>query len=324
MLFSSVVKADDIDPSNWMAGLDDAARITRISIPGTHDSAADTYHCSLDPNCLKLIGFVATQTYEITDQLAKGIRFFDIRLAYEDDLLKFYHGNKKGRRFYLGQQLSDAIDAVQAHLKSNPYEFVIFLIKQEYNPSDISNDTFWKKIYEQLDDYDYNELFYFSQHGVPTVGEVQGKIVIMAREKPSDYPGSSDPYHVEWSDNTVHYEGHDGHLLYVVEDHYSLATVGTDTKFAEIMQNLYLAGYCDSCCNPMTLFITFLSGEGDVLGKGPSHYAEYENLHTATWLREKGGPHPGIVVMDFAGDSDYSGDWLIQEVIKQNFWQKQP
>ena len=313
MLFSSVVKADT---SNWMADLDGEALITQIAIPGTHDSAATYDRCGTGAE------YCHAQTYGFTDQLSKGIRFFDIRIANKDGDLEFHHNI-----YDLDINFKDAVDSVQEFLSYHDTEFVIFLIKQETwtNDDSLSTDEFWDKIHEQLNDYDYDydKLFYFSQSGVPTVDEVRGKIVIMAREKPSNYPGS-DPYHVAWDNNTLYYEGYDGHLKYVVEDHWSMGSVPRDEKFADIVQNLYLAGFCaaDSyyCCDKATLFITFLSGNGvKSLGLTPGDIASYENEHTADWLKEKGGYHPGVVAMDFGGDSGYDGDLVVQEVINQNF-----
>ena len=307
MVFTSNAKADN---SSWMAGLDQDALITQISIPGTHDSAATAGRCGGHDSC-------HTQTYGFTDQLEKGIRFFDIRLVYEDGDLTFHHSC-----FYLNLNFKAAINAVKAHLLAHSSEFVIFLIKQEtwqyiptVCPEDnlvVPADTFWARVSEQIDDYP-DELFYLDK-SVPTVAEAAGKIIIMARDR-SSYPQG---YHVNWTDNTVHEERNDSDLNYVVEDHYSLATVETDTKFAEIAQNLYLAGICVTCGNPKTLFITFLSGEGDLVRKFPNHYAEYENPHTVGWLNDRPGPRPGIVLMDFAGDSTYQGDTLIEAVINQN------
>jgi len=84
----------------------------------------------------------------------------------------------------------------------------------------------------------------------------------------------------------------------------------------------YLARSCSDCNSsnsPNNLFITFLSGEGDP-DHGPAHYAGYENQHTAEFLGEEAskGPHSGIIAMDFAGDSEYDGDYVLEVAIGQN------
>ena len=302
MLCTSMAKADQ---SSWMDRLDDATLITRISIPGTHDSAATGERCGTAAI------YCHTQTYSFTDQLSKGIRFFDIRIANKDGDLEFHHNI-----YDLDINFKDAINSVKEFLSAHPSEFVIFLIKQETWTGDdsLSSDEFWELVNKQMDDFP--ELFWVDRR-VHTVAAARGKIIIMGRDESTHPQG----FHVEWEDNTVHDEGHDGELKYVVEDHWSLSRVGTETKFAEIVQNLYLAGLCvNSCSNPKTLFITFLSGTAvKRAGYTPKHYADYENPHTANWLHDHPGPRPGIVAMDFGGDSEYHGDELIEEVIKQNF-----
>jgi hypothetical protein len=300
MVCASNAKADN--PS-WMAGLYQDYLITQISIPGTHDSATGAGRCGIELFC-------QAQRYGFTTQLDMGIRFFDIRLAYEDGDLKFYHNI-----YDLNLNFKAVINVVKAHLDANESEFVIFLIKQEH--SKVSADTFWARVNDQIDDYPAT-LFHLDK-SVPTVAKAAGKIIIMARDKSTHPQG----YYVNWADNTIHYEGSDSDLRYVVEDHWSLSTVGTDTKFAEVAQNLYLAGVCATCGNPNTLFITFLSGTAAKsldITRQPSYYAAYENPHTADWLNARPGPRPGIVVMDFAGDSAYDGDRLIEEVINQNIF----
>ena len=304
----SVASKADYPTEDWMSYLDGYKLITQITVPGTHDSATDYEHCKLNPACWVSYIYVSTQTYNIHDQLHKGIRFFDIRLAYEEGDLRLHHS-----LIYLEQNFANVVDVAQSFLSAYPSEFVIFLIKQEH--TSVSADTFWARIHAQLDNYPTG-LFYLTK-SVPTVDMARGKIVIMARNYTSSYQQG---YHVNWSDNTVHNERNDGDLRYVVEDHYSMTTVPVETKFAEVAQNLYLAELCATCGNPKTLYITFLSGTG--VDTPPKDIAKYENPHLVGWLSDRPGPRPGIIIMDYAGDSspDLEGDKLIQEVIKQNFY----
>jgi 1-phosphatidylinositol phosphodiesterase len=296
-------------PSNkdWMKDLPDDALITQLTIPGTHDSATDHAHCEKNPAIKPIIEFVSCQTYQISDQLNMGIRFLDIRLAYEHGTLRFHHGP-----YYLEQHFKDALDAAKKFLEDHPSEFVIFLIKQEHTSA--SADDFWKRINDQLSDYP-SDLFY-DEKVVPTVGEARGKIVVMGRANTSNLKG----FHVSWSSNTTHYEGSDKDLVYVVEDHYSLNTVSTETKYREVRQNISLARICFASGNPKTLFLSFLSGEGDVSLRTPAHFANYVNPHIYDWLKSNpaGGPRSGIIVMDYAGNSDHGGWKLVDEVINQN------
>jgi len=302
----------DYSPSgkDWMKNLDDDLLITQITIPGTHDSAADHDHCAENQACKDVIWAASTQTFNIQDQMEMGIRFFDIRLAYDehnDRAFEFHHGP-----YDLKQSLYDAIEWATDFLKKNPSEFLIWLIKQEH--TDASAENFWYDLSAQLAD---RSIDFYSKKKILTVGEARGKVIVMARNGESEYDQG---YHVEWPSNTLYYSGKDKDLTYVAEDHYSLATIPTSYKFVDIRRNLFLARSCSVCGSPNTLFFTFLSGEGDSLGKGPAHYADYENLHTAQYLTEDApsGPRSGIVAMDYAGDNAHSGDYVLDALIGQN------
>jgi 1-phosphatidylinositol phosphodiesterase len=297
---------------NWMKDLPDDALITQLSLPGTHDSATDHGHCKENGWIVPVIEMVSCQTYPISDQLKMGIRFFDIRLAYENGTLRFHHGP-----YYLEQVFSDALDAAQSFLNQHPSEFVIFLIKQEHTSA--SADDFWQRINDRISTYPSG--LFFLEKGVPSVAKVRGKIVVMGRDKSSHPQG----WHVSWPDNTTYYQGRDhsskhGDLLYIVEDHYSLASVSTKTKYREIRQNIALARICFGSGDPNTLFISFMSGEGDKSLRPPSHFADYGNQHINDWLKDNyaGGYRLGVVMMDYAGDSNHHGDKILETVINHN------
>ncbi len=68
--------------TSWMGPLPDDRPVSEFTIPGTHDSCARSN-----------IPFVRTQYLSISQQLALGIRFFDLRLRRHDDgKLYCYHG----------------------------------------------------------------------------------------------------------------------------------------------------------------------------------------------------------------------------------------
>lgn len=322
ILFLAMVwpsEANSWSHSSWMSELDGSKLITQISIPGTHDSATDKAHVQ-SAVCGPDWEWVSTQTYPIATQLEKGIRFFDIRLAYENGVLRFHHSV-----CYLMQDFGSVINGAQDFLAAHPDEFVIFLIKQEHTSE--SADTFWKRahdVYFNKDEYD--GLFYLEKR-VLTVEEARGKIIIMGREASSEHKYG---YHVNWDKNTSHYEHYSYDkaisnelLRYIVEDHFSMywPTTTMAKKFAWIAQNLYLSGFCPAYGYQKTLFITFLSGEGDPnVDRYPRLIADYINPYTADWLNSSSyKPHPGIVVMDLAGDPVYNGDDVISAVINQNF-----
>lgn len=72
----------DYNLSSWMSAIPDEFPLSRLTIPGTHDSCARSN-----------IPFVRTQYLSISQQLALGIRFLDLRLRRHDNgSLYCYHG----------------------------------------------------------------------------------------------------------------------------------------------------------------------------------------------------------------------------------------
>ncbi|KAJ9137297.1 Phosphatidylinositol-specific phospholipase [Pleurostoma richardsiae] len=69
--------------ASWMAAVPDATPLSAMTIPGTHDTCARSS-----------VPFVRTQYLTVTQQLALGIRFLDLRLRVrgEDGGLYCYHG----------------------------------------------------------------------------------------------------------------------------------------------------------------------------------------------------------------------------------------
>ena len=63
----------EVDPfvKNWMSHIPNDKLISEISIPGTHDSAA-RFEDGIG-------SFIRCQDLTLTEQLNRGIRFFDIR-----------------------------------------------------------------------------------------------------------------------------------------------------------------------------------------------------------------------------------------------------
>ncbi|KAG8167148.1 hypothetical protein KVR01_002837 [Diaporthe batatas] len=70
------------DLGGWMGALDGSLWLSALTIPGTHDSCARSN-----------IPYVRTQYLSVTQQLALGVRFLDLRLRRHDDgRLYCYHG----------------------------------------------------------------------------------------------------------------------------------------------------------------------------------------------------------------------------------------
>ena len=109
---------------DWMGKLRDNARLSQLSIPGTHDSGA--YRAGGI--------FALTQSMNFLDQLIAGIRMWDLRLEGRssasgcdgEDTLYTYHG-----RVCQGDRFVDVIRAAIVFLYNHPTETVLIRVKQE-------------------------------------------------------------------------------------------------------------------------------------------------------------------------------------------------
>ncbi|WP_278380579.1 phosphatidylinositol-specific phospholipase C domain-containing protein, partial [Chryseobacterium arthrosphaerae] len=115
-----------MEMNSWMTGLQDNISISKISIPGTHDSGARV-------DAPLLPGTAKTQTLSIAEQLNAGVRFLDIRCRHIDNSFTIHHGP-----IYQNLNFDDVLNACYAFLNSHPSETIIMSVKEEY---DASNTT---------------------------------------------------------------------------------------------------------------------------------------------------------------------------------------
>ena len=109
--------SDELNPS-WMASIPDDRPLQLISIPGTHDSFARIDGETFIPHYLQ------TQTMKMADQLAAGIRAFDIRCRHINDECYVYH--KSVDQF---MTLGEILQISEKFLKENPTEVVLLRVK---------------------------------------------------------------------------------------------------------------------------------------------------------------------------------------------------
>ncbi|MFJ8042533.1 phosphatidylinositol-specific phospholipase C [Kitasatospora sp. NPDC096147] len=170
--------------SDWMAALDGGLPLTRLTIPGTHDS-----WCTDPANGTE---WSHTQNWGLPQQLEKGIRFFDIRLnglqgtASE---LGVYHD-----RFYQYHRFQDVLNACRDHLRRFPGEVLVMRVRNERAGGQaLGDEEFARRIGYYLDDpaMNYRSLFW-TEPRWPRLGEARGRIVFVA-----DF-GNSWPV-IQWS-----------------------------------------------------------------------------------------------------------------------------
>lgn len=98
----------------WMADLPDSARLSELSIPGTHDSGAyDLVNKSLNT-------WARTQSMDITTQLMSGIRSLDLRLMKRWGRCYLAHGRARTH-----VTCKSALEQVRAFLRDYGSETVL-------------------------------------------------------------------------------------------------------------------------------------------------------------------------------------------------------
>lgn len=152
--------------------LPDSTYLSEVNVPGTHDSC--TAFCTMENMC-------RCQSLTVKEQLALGIRLFDIRLY------------KSGKDFYLCHSLADCftdstkkkkltfddvLEDFRVFLKENPDEALIVSIKQDRG---IMNRWFFPAFYERY--IVGNEDEWYLENKIPTLEECRGKMVLMRRCK---------------------------------------------------------------------------------------------------------------------------------------------
>lgn len=192
----------------WMQAFPGTTPLSALSIPGTHNS----------PTCYQALPSVRCQVAPITTQLNEGIRYLDVRVQL--------HEVSKGARSsamslahsvfpisFSGPKLfATLIDSVYAFLRENPSEMVIMSLKREGRGS--GTDGLFAK---RLKAHYTGSPFWHTAPGIPTLGEVRGKIVILRRFQ------CPEPFGIDatdWADNALNYHYGDIHI----QDFYSVTS----------------------------------------------------------------------------------------------------
>ena len=162
-----------LDYSAWMAGLPDTARLSDLSLPGTHDTMA--LHGGVMAEC---------QSMSLAEQLKSGIRVLDIRARHYKNGLPIHHGP-----VYQEANFDDVLRDVRTFLsqESSKNETIFMRLKKEYD--DEGNTRSFVKTVEAYIENGYKDIIWVpnsTPNSNPTVGEIRGKIVIF-----DDFPGSS-------------------------------------------------------------------------------------------------------------------------------------
>jgi chitinase len=305
-----------VTTQNWMRALPGHLKLSRLTIPGTHES------------CARGIGwpagvFVNCQDLSLADQLNAGIRYLDIRCRHISDIFAIHH-----EAFYLGLNFGNGVrDVCVNFLQANPSECILMEIKREYN--DAGNNLTFQQVF---DNYvkGYENFFYLSDH-IPTLDEARGKIVVICRftvDTDADVH-THGLYGNPWADNTTFtrtYTASNNETVNItIQDNYNWTNVfndNIDAKYSDIWNTL-LQAQADGTDR---LFINFTSASSTDGAASPQNFVYAINPRLYNDLAKFGPSWPnrlGVLAMDFVNDGGPPNpfppaDAVIQRVISFN------
>ncbi|MBO0423173.1 phosphatidylinositol-specific phospholipase C [Enterococcus plantarum] len=280
--------------SQWMNAIRDDTEISRLSIPGSHDSGTFKLR---DP--IKQV-WGMTQDRDFEDQFSYGVRFFDIRVrAVKNDQLVLHHGS-----IFLYASLWEFINSANTFLKNNPSETIIMSLKTEYE----AMPGVTKSVEEIFRDTYYDNNFYKGNSLYPKLEDVRGKIVLMNRMSGRiDFSGI--PY-IRWDDNKT-FSKWIGSRAINVQDQYNVSYYPKKEAIEEFLR------YTNNNADDGSYFINFVSlSSGGTMWSSPYYYAGYLNPSTAQYINSNSSQRAGWVIMDYAGKE--WGPRLYESVIKTN------
>lgn len=188
-----------VNYNTWMKEVDDNTKLAKLSIPGTHNSAA----------CHTALPSVQCQGASVTDQLEHGVRFLDIRAGKlflkEGDAakdLQVIHG-KFPVRIPFPKKLTDTLDEVYDFLKKNPSETVFVSLKQEGTDDwDNDKDEFPNLIWDHY--VSPNKDRWYLGTDLPRLGDARGKAILFRRFGCNNQDRSKEfGFAANWSYNTT-------------------------------------------------------------------------------------------------------------------------
>lgn len=309
-------QTNEFSYETWMANLADMTYVSQLSMPGTHDAGA--YNATI-----LSAGLAQTQTLDITSQLNAGIRVLDFRPAYDNGDFDVAHGLFTLPGVTFDGILSNAV----TWLANHPTEFIIVLMKNESTGDD--NFTGWQqnirqKMVDVNADYtiaDFNPSM--------TLGEARGKLLFMCRD---DYKGGWFGCKVSgWPDNDALWS----RIFYTPSYSSGIGTIWVSDLYASTIgepptksnKENAISGILNAARNntdPSTWYQTWLNVTGPGFfeiwpGRTSGYYNEYAANIINGFSQNGAYEKTGIVMCDWAGNSNYEGDMIIQAVIDNNF-----
>ena len=169
--------------TDWLSMVRDETKVCKLSIPGTHDTM--TGMGFYQPILKYIFNMTAiSQVSTLEEQIACGLRFFDIRPVVSTDTLATDPAEKKILRLTHGISeldvtFEETIDQLQSYLKAHPSEFFIAKLQADNGMEDQKD---WEELLSKLLNKEkYEGLFIRDWRPGITVGEMRGKILWLSR-----------------------------------------------------------------------------------------------------------------------------------------------
>ena len=169
--------------TDWLGMVKDDTKVCKLSIPGTHDTM--TGMGFYQPVLKYVFNTTAiSQVSTLEEQMACGLRFFDIRPVVSIDTLATDPAEKQILRLSHGISeidvtFEETIDLLQRYLKDHPSEFFIAKLQAD---NGMENQSNWAVLLNKvLSKQKYDGLFVEYWRPDITVGEMRGKILWLSR-----------------------------------------------------------------------------------------------------------------------------------------------
>ncbi|MGJ8657448.1 MAG: phosphatidylinositol-specific phospholipase C [Akkermansiaceae bacterium] len=147
----------------WMKQSPDGAKLSELTIIGTHNSCA--LHGGDYGKC---------QSIGLKEQLESGVRFIDVRCQWRDGDLHIVHGISDQK-----MRFSEVADICQIFLKENPGE-VILMSVMEQSSRDKKRGDFGRAFQKVINK---NKNQWYQKKLSPTLGDARGKVVVVSRNR---------------------------------------------------------------------------------------------------------------------------------------------
>jgi len=168
--------------SDWLGMVKDNTKVCKLSIPGTHDTM--TGMGFYQPVMKYVFNITAiSQVATLEEQMACGVRFFDLRPVVSIDTLATNPAEKKILRMAHGISeidvtFEETLDQMQRFLQAHPTEFLIAKMQAD---NGLENQSNWPILLGNLLMKDkYQGLFVDNWRPDITVGEMRGKILLVS------------------------------------------------------------------------------------------------------------------------------------------------